>query len=62
MVKLIITPDEITAKACEFYPYDTEKTCKDKFTRDLRNGVIDLMRMTFAQGVKYAVVKLNKKQ
>jgi len=60
MVKLMITPDEIAAKAAEYYPYETELTCKDKFARELRNQAIDMVRKAFADGVKYAVVKLNK--
>lgn len=70
MAKLMITPDEIAAKAAEYYPYEddtlylkmcTERSRKDEFIRELRNQTIDMLRKAFAHGVKYAVVELNKK-
>ena len=57
----MIPQDEITRRAAESYPHETEKTCKDKFARDLRNGTIDLMRIAFEQGAKWAIVELNKR-
>lgn len=32
------------------FPYETEETCKDKFTRDLRNGVIKMLRDAYILG------------
>lgn len=36
-------------RAERLFPYDTES---DKFTRDLRNGCIDLLRRAYIQGFK----------
>lgn len=32
------------------FPYETEETCKDRFTRDLRNGVISMLRNAYILG------------
>ena len=32
------------------FPYETEETCKDKFTLDLRNGVIKMLRDAYILG------------
>lgn len=42
------------------FPYETEKECKDEFTRNLRNGIIDLLRQTFDLGMEYKEKELMK--
>lgn len=32
------------------FPYETEETCKDQFTRDMRNGVISMLRNAYILG------------
>jgi hypothetical protein len=42
------------------FPYETEKECKDEFTRNLRNGIIDLLRQTFDLGMEYKEKEMMK--
>ena len=42
------------------FPYETEKECKDEFTRNLRNGIIDLLRQTFDLGMEYNEKEMMK--
>ena len=42
------------------FPYDTEKECKDEFTRKLRNGIIDLLRQSFDLGMEHKEKELMK--
>jgi hypothetical protein len=32
------------------FPYETEDKCPDQFTRDLRNGTIDMLRNAYILG------------
>ena len=42
------------------FPYDTEKECKDEFTRNFRNKFIDLLRKAYDMGMERAEKELIK--
>ena len=52
-----LTKEKLEEKAFELYPNETPLTCKDKFAREMRNEILQMVRAAFVSGAQYAAVE-----